>query len=59
MDGMMEGGAMLTLDENNQVKIVEGTPIKPTRYRNIYGTLNSSEQNTPIAEIEEQSQDLE
>jgi recombination protein RecT len=59
MDGMMEGGAMLTLDENNQVKIVEGTPIKPTRYRNIYGTLNSSEQNTPIAEIEEQSQDFE
>ena len=59
MDGMMEGGAMLTLDENNQVKIVEGTPIKPTRYRNIYGTLNASEQNNPIAEIGEQSQDFE
>jgi recombination protein RecT len=59
MDGMMEGGAMLTLDENNQVKIVEGTPIKPTRYRNIYGTLNASEQNTPISEIGEQSQDFE
>jgi recombination protein RecT len=43
MDGMMEGGAMLTLDENNQIKVVEGTPIKPTRFRNIYGTLNAPE----------------
>jgi recombination protein RecT len=52
MDGMMEGGAMLTLDENNQVKVVEGTPIKPTRFRNIYGTLNSSEPTIPSNEIE-------
>jgi recombination protein RecT len=43
MDGMVSGGAMLTLDENNQIKIVEGTPIKPTRYRNIYGTLGNIE----------------
>jgi recombination protein RecT len=41
MDNMVEGGAYLTLDDNNQVKVVEGTPIKPTRFRNIYGTLNS------------------
>jgi recombination protein RecT len=41
MDNMLEGGATLTLDENNQIKLVEGTPIKPTRYRNIYGTLNN------------------
>jgi len=41
MDTMMEGGSFITLDENNQVKIVEGTPIRPTRYRNIYGTLNT------------------
>ena len=59
MDNMVEGGAMLTLDENNQVKIVEGTPIKPTRFRNIYGTLNDSEQNTPITEIGEQNQETE
>jgi len=53
MDNMMEGGAILTLDENNQVKIVEGTPIKPTRFRNIYGTLNSEEKPpTIINEIE-------
>ena len=41
MDGMVSGGAMLTLDEDNKIKIVEGTPIKPTRYRNIYGTLGN------------------
>jgi recombination protein RecT len=52
MDGMMEGGAMLTLDENNQVKVVEGTPIKPTRYRNIYGTLNAPEPTIPNYEVE-------
>jgi len=44
VDNMVDGGAILTLDENNQVKIVEGTPIKPTRYRNIYGTLSNIEQ---------------
>jgi phage RecT family recombinase len=47
MDNMMDGGAMLTLDENNQVKIIEGTPIKPTRFRNIYGTLNAPEPTIP------------
>lgn len=52
MDGMMEGGAMLTLDENNQVKVIEGTPIKPTRFRNIYGTLNSPEPTIPNDEVE-------
>ena len=52
MDNMVEGGAILTLDENNQVKIVEGTPIKPTRYRNIYGTLNAPEPEILQSEIE-------
>jgi recombination protein RecT len=42
MDGMMDSGAMLTLDENNQIKIVESTiGSKPSKYRNIYGTLNA------------------
>jgi recombination protein RecT len=42
MDNMVEGGAMLTLDENNQIKIVESTTgSKPSKYRNIYGTLNA------------------
>lgn len=54
MDNMMEGGAVITLDENNQVKIVEGTPIKPTRYRNIYGTLNS-----PTPELPEPTDDIQ
>jgi recombination protein RecT len=44
MDGMLEGGAYLTLDENNQVKLIEGATIKPPRYRNIYGTLNNHNQ---------------
>ena len=49
MDGMVSGGAMLTLDEDNKIKIVEGTPIKPTRYRNIYGTLgNDIEETTEL-----------
>ena len=52
MDGMIDSGAMLTLDENNQIKIVEGTPIKPTRFRNIYGTLNAPEPITPDNEVE-------
>jgi recombination protein RecT len=55
MDSMLEGGAMLTLDENNQIKIVEGTPIKPTRFRNIYGTLNSTEE-TPM--LTDENEDL-
>ena len=41
MDSMLESGALLTLDENNQIKIVESTTSKPTRFRNIYGTLNN------------------
>jgi len=54
MDNMVEGGAMLTLDENNQVKIVEGTPVKPTRYRNIYGTLLADQKaDEPLPEIEQ------
>lgn len=48
IDQSVEGGSVLTLDENNQIKIVEGTPVKPTRFRNIYGTLNAP---TPKPEI--------
>jgi recombination protein RecT len=52
MDGMIDSGAILTLDENNQVKIVEGTPVKPTRFRNIYGTLNAPE---PVTQENDES----
>jgi recombination protein RecT len=41
LDSRIEGGAVLTLDANDQVKLIEGTAVKPTRFRNIYGTLNS------------------
>ena len=41
MDSIIEGGGLLTLDENNQVKVIENTQPKPSRYRNIYGVLNS------------------
>ena len=40
MDAAMEGGAILTLDQNDQIKLIEGASIKPARFRNIYGTLN-------------------
>jgi len=39
MDSRIEGGAMITL-ENDEVKLIEGAAVKPTRFRNIYGTLN-------------------
>jgi recombination protein RecT len=42
VDNMVEGGAILTLDENNNVKMIEGGISKqPTRYRNIYATINN------------------
>jgi recombination protein RecT len=41
VDNMIEGGAILTLDENNNVKMIEGGASKPTRYRNIYATINN------------------
>ena len=37
-DGAIEGGGILTL-EGDKVKLIEGASIKPTRYRDIYGTL--------------------
>lgn len=60
MDGMMDGGAMLTLDENNQIKVVEGTPIKPanTRFRNIYGTLNAPQTESNETDFYEINPDL-
>ncbi len=53
LDQSVEGGSVLTLDENNQIKIVEGTPVKPTRFRNIYGTLNA-----PTPEIPTPTEDI-
>lgn len=40
LDSTIDGGAILTLDQNNQIKLIDGAAVKPTRYRNIYGTLN-------------------
>lgn len=48
MDGMMEGGAVLTLDENNEIKVVNNYQSKPSRLRNIYGALNNADE--PILE---------
>lgn len=40
-DGHLQGGAILTM-ENEQVKMIDATTIvKPSRLRNIYGTLNN------------------
>jgi len=40
MDATIDGGALLTLDQNDKIKLIDGAAIKPTRFRNIYGTLN-------------------
>lgn len=48
VDNMIQGGSLLTLDENNQVKVIEGTPIKPPRYRNLYGSLTAPPPDTDI-----------
>ncbi len=40
MDNMVEGGAMISLDEDNKIKLIEGAPVQPTRFRNIYGVIN-------------------
>jgi phage RecT family recombinase len=52
MDGMMEGGAVLTLDENNEIKVVNNYQAKPSRLRNIYGALNNAEE--PLLETIEE-----
>jgi phage RecT family recombinase len=43
LDNKIQSGAILSLDNNEQVKIIEGAIVKPTRYRNIYGTINKLE----------------
>jgi len=40
INATIDGGAVLTLDQNNQIKLIEGASVKPARFRNIYGTLN-------------------
>lgn len=40
-DNAFEGGAYLTLDDNKNIKIVEGTAVKPKRFRNIYEELST------------------
>lgn len=51
MDSMLESGALLTLDDNNNVKIIESKiPTKQSKYRNIYGTLNTSSEDAQEVE---------
>jgi recombination protein RecT len=40
MENQLEGGAMLVLDENNEVKIVDGKKIVTTKYSSVKNTLN-------------------
>lgn len=40
LDARLESGAFVTLDQNDQIKLIEGAPVKPARFRNIYGTLD-------------------
>lgn len=41
LSSMIDGGAYLTLDNDNSsdVKLIEGTPVQPTRFRNIYNSF--------------------
>lgn len=58
MDSMLESGALLTLDDNNNVKIIESKiATKQSKFRNIYGTLNTSSENTQ--DVEENSEGME
>ena len=43
MENKISNGAILTLENDDQIKIIEGAPIRPTRFRDIYGTLNAKE----------------
>jgi recombination protein RecT len=57
MDSMLESGALLTLDDNNNVKIIESkTSTKQSRFRNIYGTLNTSSETTQDVEQNEETE---
>jgi recombination protein RecT len=53
MDGALQGGALLTLDDNNQIKVIESSTYnKPSRLRNIYGTLGNLESEDDVTETE-------
>jgi recombination protein RecT len=53
MDGALQGGALLTLDDNNQIKVIESSTYnKPSRLRNIYGTLGNLESGDDVTETE-------
>jgi len=41
LDNKLEVGALVTLDENDKIRIIDDK-IKPSRFRNIYGTLLNS-----------------
>lgn len=41
MDNVLEGGAFLSLDDDNQVKIVSGQKIAPTKHASAINTFNS------------------
>ena len=41
MDNQLEGGAILTLDENNEIKIVDGKKIVSHKQASVVNTLNS------------------
>jgi len=43
MASALDGGALLTLGNNDEIKIIEGTPVKPTRFRDLYGGFGKTE----------------
>jgi hypothetical protein len=41
MDSRLEGGAVLTLDENENVQMIEGQKIAPHKQASVINTINS------------------
>ena len=54
VDDNLEGGGYLMMDEENNVKYVQGRIISKNDAKNIYGALNSPELNVEDAEVAEE-----
>ena len=41
MDGQLEGGAILSLDEDNNIKIIDGKKVTSLKQASVINTINS------------------
>ena len=40
LDSRIESGAIITIDDKNEIKLIEGAAIRPARFKSVYGTLD-------------------